>query len=699
MDKNTLMGLLLMGLVIFGFTYLNQPSQEELERQRAERERIEQLANEQAADPGNLVADSITPNEAAMVAATIRELGVADSTGTASLRLDGVNLTVSADGTVSGTVATPAGMVEAAPLLANRLEGMKPSTAAAAVGTLRKALATAARYKGFARHLSGDSTTVRLENSRLALDLSNKGGVIARAELKDYQSYDSTAVTLLAPDTDTYGFILTSATQRFDTREFYFSPVQESDSSVVMRLALGDGASWNIRYTLPEDSYLVRMDIEQEGMQSVIPSSVATVDMLWHQKMRRLEAGRVFEERNSALYSMYPDGDVDHLSESKTAQKEVNQQLKWVSCKNQFFSAVLMATSNFAAADMKSVLLEDNPDFIKEMDIALTLDYSASKARPASMVFYLGPNSYPVMKSLEKEILPEENMHLTTLIPLGWPIFRWINTLIIIPVFSFLGSFISNYGIVILLLTIFIKIILYPFTYKSLRSQAVMRCLAPEIKEINEKYPGQENAMKRSQETMALYSRAGANPMSGCVPMLLQMPVLVAMFWFFPSAIELRGKSFLWAKDLAAPDAIISWTGNIPLISSTFGNHISLFCLLMTVTNIIYTRSTMQTQNQSGMPGMKWMMYLMPVMFLFIFNNYAAGLSYYYFLSLLITILMTYGFRRVVSEESIRAKMAEKAKQPKKKGWMQRKLEEAQKQQQAMMREQQRRAGGSGKRK
>ena len=465
----------------------------------------------------------------------------------------------------------------------------------------------------------------------------------------------------------------------------------ENDSTVTMMLDLGDGASWGIRYTLQPDSYLVGIDIVQSGMQSIIPSSVATMDFTWDQKMRRLEAGRVFEERNSALYYMFPDGDVDHLSETGEDSEEINQRVKWVSCKNQFFSAVLMARSNFAAADLRSSVLEDDPDFIKKMDIALTLDYSASLANPASFVMYLGPNSYPVMKEVEKEIFPEENMHLTKLIPLGWPIFRWINTLIIIPVFSFLGSFISNYGIIILILTIFIKVILYPFTYKSLISQAKMRLLAPELKAINEKYPGNENAMKRQQESMALYSRAGANPMSGCLPMLLQMPVLVAMFWFFPSAIELRGESFLWAKDLAAPDAIISWTANIPFISSTFGNHISLFCLLMTITNIGYTYLNMQTQASSGMPGMKWMMYLMPLMFLFIFNNYAAGLSYYYFLSLLITILMTFIFRKVVSEEKMRAKMAENAKKPKKKGWMAAKLEQAQKQQEAMLREQQRR--------
>ncbi|WP_371136484.1 membrane protein insertase YidC [uncultured Duncaniella sp.] len=692
MDKNTLTGLLLMGLVIFGFMWLNKPSAEELERQRQERARMEAESTQKAADLSDLTLDSITPAETASIAATIRELGQSDTLiGLTRLHVDNVNLTLDAQGQVAGTVEANGQQIPVAPLLANDVASMKPSVAAAAVRNLREGLATAARYRGFARHLSGDSTTVTLANNLLTLEISNKGGAIARASLNDYKSYDSTAVTLLAPATDSYSFTLTSATQRFETSEFFFTPVVENDSTVTMMLDLGDGASWGIRYTLHPDSYLVGIDVVQSGMQAIIPSSVATMDFTWHQKMRRLEAGRVFEERNSALYYMFPDGDVDNLSEGSDNSEEINQRVKWVSCKNQFFSAVLMARSNFAAADLSSRILEHDPDYIKKMEIALTLDYSATLANPASFVMYLGPNSYPIMKDVEKNIFPDENMHLTNLIPLGWPIFRWISTLIIIPVFSFLGSFISNYGIIILILTIFIKVILYPFTYKSLISQAKMRLLAPELKAINEKYPGNENAMKRQQESMALYSRAGANPMSGCLPMLLQMPVLVAMFWFFPSAIELRGESFLWAKDLAAPDAIISWTADIPLISSTFGNHISLFCLLMTITNIVYTYLNMQTQASSGMPGMKWMMYLMPLMFLFIFNNYAAGLSYYYLLSLLITIIMTFIFRKVVSEEKMRAKMAENAKKPKKKGWMATKLEEAQKQQEAMLREQQRR--------
>ena len=268
-----------------------------------------------------------------------------------------------------------------------------------------------------------------------------------------------------------------------------------------------------------------------------------------------------------------------------------------------------------------------------------------------------------------------------------------------IPVFDILGKWFTNYGVIILLLTIFIKIIIFPFTYKSYMSQAKMRLLAPEIKEINDKYPGQENAMTRQQKTMELYSRAGANPMAGCLPMLLQMPVLIAMFTFFPSCIELRGEPFLWVKDLSAPDAIITWSGNIPLVTEYFGNHLSLFCLLMTVTNIIYTKVTMQNQpSGASMPGMKWMMYLMPLMFLVFFNNYAAGLSYYYFLSLLITIVQTYVFRHVVNEEKMRAKMQEASKKPRKKSGFMARLEEAQRQQQAMLREQEKRKKGANRR-
>ena len=318
------------------------------------------------------------------------------------------------------------------------------------------------------------------------------------------------------------------------------------------------------------------------------------------------------------------------------------------------------------------------------MDMKATVPYNAADGTPASFDFYFGPNDYNILSDLDDTLGHDEDLSLTRIIPMGWGIFRWINTIIVVPVFAFLSKFISNYGIIILLLTIFIKLIIFPFTYKSFKSQAKMRVLAPEIKEINEKYPGQENAMKRQQETMALYSRAGASPFSGCLPMLLQMPVLIAMFSFFPSAIELRGQSFLWAHDLSAPDSILTLPFSIPF----YGNQVSLFCLLMTAVNIIYMHLSMQNQPNSGMPGMKAMQYFMPVMFLFIFNDYASGLSYYYLVSLLITIIQTWIFRKVVDEKKVREQMLANARKPRKKsGWMAR-LEEAQRQAQAAQREQ-----------
>ena len=406
--------------------------------------------------------------------------------------------------------------------------------------------------------------------------------------------------------------------------------------------------------------------------------------------MGRNELGRTFEERNSAIYYQYLGEGVDDLDANSDDSESLNGRVRWVAFKNQFFSSVIIARNAFNSAELNSVNLKTE-NYLKDMTMAATLPYTVADGTAASFDWYFGPNDYPILSSLDDELGYDDGLSLTRLIPLGWGLFRWINTIIVIPVFTFLGSFISNYGIIILLLTIFIKLIIFPFTFKSFKSQAKMRVLAPEIKEINEKYPNQEDALKRQQETMALYSRAGASPFSGCLPMLLQMPVLIAMFSFFPSAIELRGQSFLWAHDLSAPDAIFTLPFSIPF----YGNHVSLFCLMMTVVNIIYMKVSMQNQPTSqGMPGMQMMMYIMPVMFLFIFNDYASGLSYYYFLSLLITIVQTWIFRRVIDEKKVREQLLANARKPRKKsGWMAR-LEEASRQAQAAQRQQQ----GGGKR-
>ena len=691
-----------MAAIVFGFMWLNQPSQEEIESRRAEAERIAAEAEKTSATADVLRLDSVSASEIETIRATVSQYGRLDTAAHVySLSTAGVDITLASEtGRLGGFVSTRNGAVPVADIVTSSYEGVSQAAAAEAVANLRKALADVARYKGFARYLSGDSTTVRLANSDLTLEISNKGGVISRATLNKYQRYDSAQVELISPATDAMSFTLTSATQRFDTRSFFFTPTEVSDSSVTMALDLGDGATFALRYTIPAEGYTVKMEMLQQGMQAVIPSSVTSVDFDWHQQMLRNESGRMFEERNSGIFYMYDGGDVDNLSETDDDSEEITNRLKWIGYKNQFFSTVLVAATDFASANLESKVLKDSPTSLKSLTTHATLDYGASLARPVSFTLFLGPNSYPLLDDLQETIAPDENLHLTKLIPLGWTLFRWINTWIVIPVFDILGQWISNYGVIILLLTIFIKIILFPFTYKSYMSQAKMRVLAPEIKEINDKYPGNDNAMKRQQETMALYSRAGASPFSGCLPLLLQMPILIAMFNFFPSAIELRGQSFLWAKDLSAPDAIVSWTTNIPFISSTFGNHISLFCLLMTVVNIVYTKINMASQpGGNSMPAMKWMTYLMPVMFLVFFNNYSAGLSYYYLLSLLITIGQTFIFRMVVNEDKVRAQMRENARKPRKKSGFMARLEEAQRQQQAMLREQQKRNNnGKGRR-
>lgn len=693
-----MLGLLLMGAVILGFMWLNKPEVDPnspMPQEQLTTEQEKAVTDNELASP----ADSLTVAEYNMLAGDIKQFGVADSTGRATFTAPDMQL--SSDGrNIQGYVKVDSTDININYLITPELSSIQPlspQVMGRAAAAVKARLRDLSQYRGFARYLQGTDTSVKLENDLIAVDLSTKGGMIARAELKKYDSYRGGNVVVCNKDNDNYSFILNSTDREFDTRDFYFTPVQESDSTVLMSLDLGGGASFGLRYTLAPDSYVVKLDVVQNGMESVIPSSVVTMDFLWHQKMIRQEKGRMFEERNSAIYYKYAGGSVENLSEAKNDDEEVNERIKWIGFKNQFFSMAFVAKTHFNRADLKSQVLDKlNPEYLKEMDAVASVDYSAANSNPASFDILVVPNLYPLLSDLSDDLQPGDDLNLTRLIPLGWTLFRWINTWIVIPVFEILGKWFTNYGIIILLLTIFIKIIIFPFTYKSYMSQAKMRLLNPEIQAINEKYPGQENAMTRQQKTMELYSRAGANPMAGCLPMLLQMPVLIAMFTFFPSCIELRGESFLWAKDLSAPDAIISWTANIPLVTEYFGNHISLFCLLMTATNIIYTKITMASQASSNaMPGMKWMMYLMPLMFLVFFNNYAAGLSYYYFLSLLITIIQTYVFRHVVSEEKMRAKMAEAAKKPRKKSGFMARLEEAQRQQQAALREQQKRQKGN----
>ena len=684
MDRNTLTGLVLMAAILFGFMYLNKP--DATQNMEADVARMEQTTEK--ASPATTVTDTITPADLASLREAILSAGTVQTDGSHRLTTAAVDLTVDSAAAVAGTIhaGKPTGDVSFADLAAGAAS-LGPDDRRMALETLRKAVADAHKYKAFAGKLGGENVEKVMENDLMRVTFSSRGGRVSQVELKNYKTElttPETPVRLFRNESDGYSFVLTTADQRLNTSEFNFTPVAESDTSMLMKLELADGAWWGIRYSMQPGSYLVRMQVVQEGMASVLPASTATMGFRWHQTLGRNEKGRTFEERNSSIRYKYAGEGPEELSSSKDDSEELTGRVRWVAFTNQFFSSVLMAKDYFSAVRLDSKVLKE-ADWLKDMDAAAELPYSVADGAAADFCFYFGPNDYPLLSDIDDTIYPDEDMDLTSLVPLGWGLFRWINQIIVIPVFDFLGRYIANYGIIILLLTLFIKLILFPFTYKSYKSQARMRVLAPEITAINEKYPGQENAMKRQQETMALYSRAGASPMSGCLPMLLQMPVLIAMFSFFPSAIELRGQSFLWAHDLSAPDYICTLPFTIPF----YGNQVSLFCLLMTIANVVYTTFTMQNQpGGQSMPGMKWMMYLMPVMFLFFFNDYASALSYYYLLSLLITIIQTTVTRHFVDEKKVRAEMEANARKPRKKSGFMARLEAAQKQQEAAMRAQ-----------
>lgn len=568
--------------------------------------------------------------------------------------------------------------------------GIEPAAQEAAAETADShADALRQEYVDFAPFAEGEESTVTLSNQQVSLTFSTAGGRLTEAVLNDYHTYDSLPLTLFDASDNTYGFIFKTQGRTINTADLYFTPALSADGRTLsMKLAFDDKRYFEICYTLPAEGYMLDMKIRQNGMETILPRNTVDLDMYWTQDLRRQERGRVFEERYSAIYYKIGD-DVEHLSESKADRESISTRVKWIGFKNQFFSSVLIADKSFNGARMESEVLATDK-YLKSYKAETTLDYDPAAAAGPGFRFFLGPNLYPLLRSYDKGVRADDKLQLPKLIPLGYKFFRWINTGIIIPIFTFLGKYIANYGIIILLLTLIIKAVLMPLTFKSYMSSARMRVLKPQVEEINAKYPGQEKAMERQRATMELYSNAGANPMSGCLPVLLQMPILLAMFAFFPSSIELRQQSFLWADDLSSYDAIFSWDAYIPIITPYFGNHISLFCLLMTITNILYTKINMDsTGGGQQMPGMKAMMYLMPLMFLFIFNNYASGLSYYYFVSLLITIVQTYIFRKCINEEKVLAKLKENQKKPKKKSGFMARLEEAQRQQQAALRKQQ----------
>ena len=530
-----------------------------------------------------------------------------------------------------------------------------------------------------------EGSICRIANDVVEIELSTKGAQIYSVKLNDYKSYDSTDLYLIRPEHSQYG-VSVFAGENINTKDFTFNIAACDDSTVIMQLPFAQGGYIQQKYSLEKGSYMLKNELSFVGMGHVIPNNVSMLDIDWSVIIPRLEKGYKNEKQYSKM-DFYFSGDKkpEEIGRGRDASERIDTRLKWFAFQQQFFSAIMTSGSEFASADLSvKYYAEDDPSHnLMACSANLRSDFqSVSDNIVLPYEFYLGPNDYRTLKSYD--------MKYEKIIPLGGWLVGWFSRLVIIPCFDFLGRFISNYGIVILLMTLLIKLLISPLTIKSYKSSAKMQVIKPEVDKLNEKYPNEKDAMKKQQAMMDLYQKAGISPMGGCLPMLLQMPILFAMFRFFPASIELRQQKFLWADDLSAYDSIWDFGVNVPLL----GDHLSLFALLMAVTMFIYSKMTSsQMSDDPNMAGMKFMsVWLMPIMMFFICNNLSAALSYYYLLSNIITMGMTWYIRKyVVTEEKVRADMMLKAKQPKKKSKWQQRLEEAQKMQEQMQKQQRRR--------
>jgi YidC/Oxa1 family membrane protein insertase len=537
-------------------------------------------------------------------------------------------------------------------------------------------------YGSFADFSQGEREFTTVESNLLKIQFLNQGGRIYSVELKDYKTHDGKPLILFSGDSTEFGLNFFAQNRNISTNRLFFTLSTDSEVftevinkplTVKYTLPFSDGSSIEYKYVISPDSYQVDFDIQFERVNNLVSATTGYISLDWKSYIKGQEKGRTWEEQNSTIYYKYFESDVESLSaRSDAAQEELSTPVKWISYKQQFFNVALIADKSFNNAVVKAQKEPTDPVNLKYFTSAISLAYEGKSSESFPMSFYFGPNHYKTLKKLD--------IDLQKVIELGWSIIRWVNVGLVIPLFNWLGKYIANYGIIILLLTIIIKILIFPFTYKSYMSTAKMKALKPEVDKISEKFPKPEDAMKKQQATMAMYKKVGVSPLGGCLPMLFQMPILIAMFSFFPNSIELRQEAFLWATDLSTYDAVIKLPFTVPF---GFGDHISLFCLLMTIVNVIYMKfnDQMSMSNQQ-MPGMKMIMYMMPVMMLFWFNSYASALSYYYFLSLLITILQTWLIRQTVNDDEILAKLkAAQAnkKAPQKSKWQIR-LEEAAKQ-------------------
>ena len=520
------------------------------------------------------------------------------------------------------------------------------------------------RLGDFAINAEGTEQLLTLENKLIKVIVSSKGGKIKSAELKNYKTWDGKPLKLLNSDSSLFNLSFSAQNRIINTEELFFQAegTAGTTNSISLKLPAGEGRFIEYVYSLPQNSYLLNFKINVAGMQDVIASNASYVNIDWKDVALSNEKSLENERAATTIYYRFSEEDVDFITETSDEKQNLKTRVKWIAFKQQFFTAALIADNSFDSPVVETYTDQTSLSAVKNLSASFSLPYERTSLQSYGMRFYLGPNHYQTLKKID-------DLNLEKLIPLGWGIFGWVNKFVVIPTFNFLDSFQLNYGLIILILTIFVRILILPLTYGSFKSQAKMKILQPEMGEINEKF--KDDPMKKQQEVMAIYKKAGVNPLGGCIPGLLQMPILIAMFRFFPSSIELRQQSFLWATDLSTYDSILDLPFKIPF----YGSHVSLFTLLMTVSTIIYTKVNMQMTTATN-PQMKWMMYLMPILFLGFFNNYSSGLSYYYFLSNVFGFGQQYIFKAFINEDKIHAQILENRKKPVKKSGFQQRLEQ-----------------------
>jgi YidC/Oxa1 family membrane protein insertase len=617
LDRNTITGILLIAAIMLGYLYLTAPSENDLKKQKRYNDSIANVSKEQ------------------------------EKKYNESLKKDSVKNVV-----------------------------VNPTDTSASVRDSIKNAGIKNKYGVFATALNGTDGELFIENEFIKATVNKKGGRISKVQLKNYKRYDSTSLILFDKDSSSFGLDLETPEDVFNTQEFYFDPqgasvnvTGDKKGTLSMRLNAGEGKYIEYEYSLAGNSYMLHCKVNIVGMQSVFPKRISALNLHWSMQAPSQEKDAKNQRMASTAYYKYLDESPDYISESKNDTKTLDARTKWVAFKQQFFDAVIIADNYFdkTGANLTSVNGTDSSRYIKSFATNLGIPIDHKDRESFGLQFYFGPNEFRTLKSFDLE--------LEKLVPLGWGIFGWLNRFLVIPIFRFLSSFNLNYGIIILILTIIFKILLFPIAYRTYMSSAKMRVLKPEIDEINKKYEGKD-PMEKQQATMGLYRKAGVNPLAGCIPVLLQMPILIALLRFFPSSIELRQQGFWWVKDLSTYDSIWNFGFDVPF----YGDHMSLWALLMTASTVLYTWSNSQIMgSQQQLPGMKFMMYAMPILFLGFLNRYSSGLSYYYFLANMITFAQTTLMRRFIDEDALHKKIQENKKKPVKKSRFQERLEQMQK--------------------